>query len=253
MGVTGDPDENLARVTEAVKRAARADARLLALPECSLSGYPPIHYDSPADIDAARIAELNACVCSAARDAGIAVVLGTVTMSSEGLLNSALVISAEGEILGRYDKLHLMPEDRKFFRPGWAVPVFDVAGASVGVQICYDARFPEAFRLLREQGAQVIVNISNACGSDTWKAPVLEGTYRARAAENSCYLVAVNAAGPLQMATSRIVSPIGLDLAVANQDREEDLFADLDLYECERGYFFDRRTDLFRVECASCP
>ena len=247
MKVGADLEANFGCIRKAINYAAGEGAELIALPECALSGYPPHHWKHRDEIDTARIAELNSEVAQVAGENGIYVVLGTVLMSSDGLLNSALVISNGGEILGRYDKLHLMADDKKFFAAGVGVRTFEAAGVKMGVLICYDARFPEPFRYLREQGAQLIVNISNACGADTWKAPVLEGTYRARAAENTCFLVAVNAAGPLQMAASRIVDPLGLDLASANYDREEMLFAEIDLAEAEQGYFHDRRTDQFEI------
>ena len=253
MNVSGDPDSNFRKICDGMELAAEGKAELLALPECALPGYPPHHYRRPDEIDAVRIAELNGEVADQADKHGIWVVLGTVLMSSEGLLNSALVISDDGEIVGRYDKLHLMPDDKDFFAPGAGARTFDVAGVRTGVMICYDARFPEPFRYLREQGARLIVNISNACGGDTWKVPVLEGTYRARASENSCFVIAVNAAGPLQMATSRIVNPLGLDLASAEEDREEMLFAEIDPSETDAGYFYDRRTDQFEVNAKFSP
>ena len=247
MTVTGDTEANFARIADGIEKAAAAGAQLVALPECAISGYPPHHQTSLDEIDTARIAELNGEVCELAGKHAIAVVLGTILMSSEGLLNSALLISPEGDTIGRYDKLHLMPDDKDYFAPGVGLAPFELNGLTVGVLICYDARFPEPFRYLRECGARLIVNISNARGGDTWKRPVLEGTYRTRASENSCFLVAVNAAGPDQMAVSRIVNPVGLDLAFAQPDTEEMLIADLDLSETETGYFFDRRTDQFGV------
>lgn len=253
MPVTADVETNFARIEEGISEAAQGGARMLALPECALSGYPPLHCADSDEIDTARIAELNAEVCALAAASGIWVVLGTILMSSEGMLNTALVISGEGEVAGRYDKLHLMPGDRFYFTPGTGVPIFHAGAMPFGVLICYDARFPEPFRYLRECGAQVIFNISNACGGDTWKMPVLEGTYRTRASENTCFVVAANAAGPLQMATSRIVDPLGLDLAAANQDREEMLFADLNLSDTESGYFHDRRTDQFSLRAKWLP
>jgi len=247
MTVTADADRNFDRIAEGIAAAAGAGARLLALPECAVSGYPPLHHSSPADIDTVRIAELNAEVCGLASSNRIWVVLGTILMSSDGLLNSALIISDTGEIVDSYDKLHLMPMDRRFFAPGARVPMFDVDSVPFGALICYDARFPEPFRYLREEGARVIVNISNACGGEIWKRPVLEGTYRTRASENSCFVVAVNAAGPEQMAVSRIVDPLGLDLAAASPDSQEMLIAEIDPSETNSGYFYDRRTDMFRV------
>ncbi len=247
MQVGADIEANFGRIGKAIESAAKQGAQLLALPECALPGYPPHHHAGPDEIDTAATALFNAEVAQLAGRNSIHVILGTILMSSEGLLNSALVISNEGEILGRYDKLHLMEDDKRFFVPGVGARNFQLGGLSTGVLICYDARFPEPFRYLREQGAQMIVVISNACGSDTWKRPVLEGTYRARAAENTCFLIAVNAAGPLQMATSRIVNPLGLDLASAGYDHEEMLFAQIDPAETDAGYFYDRRTDQFRV------
>ena len=253
MNVSRDVGSNFRKICDGIELAAEEGARLLALPECALPGYPPHHLKRPDEIDTAGITELNDGVAEEAGKHGIWVALGTVLMSSDGLLNSALVISDDGAIVGRYDKLHLMPEDRDFFVPGAGAQTFDVAGVQTGVMICYDARFPEPFRYLREQGARLIVNISNACGRDTWKVPVLEGTYRARASENSCFVIAVNAAGPLQMATSRIVNPLGLDLASANQDREEMLFAEIDPSETDTGYYHDRRTDQFEVNAKFSP
>lgn len=247
MRVTADLDANFRSISRAIRRAAAEGARLLVLPECAISGYPPLHHGSISDIDTLRIAEMNGEICEMARRHSIWVVLGTILMSSSGLLNSALVISDEGEIVGRQDKLHLMSGDREFFAPGVGAQVFDIAGMPVGVLVCYDVRFPEASRYLRESGAQVVVYILNACGGETWKLPVLEGTFRCRAAENSCFVMAVNAAGPLQMATSRICEPMGLDLAAARRDTPQMLFADIDLSATKRGYFHDRRTDQFAV------
>lgn len=247
MRVTPDIDANFRNISSAVRRAAVNKAKLLVLPECALSGYPPLHHDSRANIDTVRIAELNSQVCDLARQHRIWVVLGTILMSSEGLLNSALVISDEGEIVCRYDKMHLMGGDRKFFAPGVGARIVNIAGIPTGIQICYDVRFPEAFRYLREQGAKMIVLILNACGGETWKLPVLEGTFRCRAAENTCFVVAVNAAGPLQMATSRICDPLGLDLAAARRETQQMILADIDPSLADRGYFDDRRKDQFAI------
>ncbi len=248
MPVSAKLEENFRKIKAGIEEAASKGACLIAFPECAVSGYPPLHHKKIEDIDTTAIAELNGDICELAKENNIWVVVGTIVMSSEGLLNSALVISDDGNIAGRYDKLHLMPEDKEFFVPGVGTQVFMMNEIFFGVAICYDARFPEPFRYLRQQGARLLINISNACGGSTWKQPVLEGTYRTRASENTCFFVAVNAAGPLQMANSRICNPLGLDLAVANVDREEMLFADIDICETQEGYYYDRRSDQFKIE-----
>ncbi len=248
MRVCADPEANFARVSEGIRAASSAGAKLVAFPECAISGYPPLHYADASDVNVQLIREMNDQAARLARESDIWVVVGTITEGSGGLLNSALVISSAGELVGRYDKMHLMPLDRRYFVPGTGVRPFRAGEMLLGVQICYDVRFPEGFRYLREQGARLMVIILNACGGDTWKLPVLEGAFRTRAAENTSFVVAVNAAGPLQMATSRVCDPRGLDLASANVDREEMLFADIDLAQAETGIFDDRRTDLFQVK-----
>lgn len=247
MQVSPSPELNFERIRDGIQEASSAGAKMVVFPECALSGYPPLHYPDPGGIDLPLIGRLNDEVCLASREAGIWTVFGTITVGSEGLLNSALVISDRGELVGKYDKLHLMPLDKLYFAPGRGVSTFRAGEFVFGVQICYDARFPEAFRYLREQGARLMIIILNACGGETWKLPVLEGTFRTRASESTAFVVAANAAGPLQMAASRICSPRGLDLASANVDCEEMLFADIDLSQADSGYFDDRRKDQFEV------
>ncbi|MHB9036928.1 MAG: carbon-nitrogen hydrolase family protein [Armatimonadota bacterium] len=247
MSVSADLEMNLSKIQSGVERAAAEGAKLIALPECAVSGYPPLSHKCIEDIDIARIAEINEEIRLLAAKNKIWVVVGTIVSDTKGLLNSALVVSSEGELIGRYDKMHLMPMDKKFFTPGDGVQLFHMDDIPFGVLICYDVRFPEPYRYLRERGARFIVTILNACGSDTWKLPVLEGAIRTRAAENSCFHIAVNAAGPLQMAASRICNPRGLDLAAADVDHEEMILAEIDLTETETGIFFDRRSDLFQM------
>jgi predicted amidohydrolase len=247
MSVTADIQANTRAICAGIAEAAACGAGVVVFPECAVSGYPPLCHSAPSDIHLADVDRAHRTICDAARRAGVWTIVGTVTAQDGDLLNTALVIGPDGVVRGEYSKLHLMEDDRRFFRAGERLPVFDMDGIPFGVQICYDARFPEPFRLLKEAGVRVVFNLSNACGSDTWKVPVLEGVYRARASENGIYLVAVNAAGPLQMAVSRILDTNGLTLAAANQDIEETIIADLDLMLVGPGHFDTRRTDLFEV------
>ena len=251
MTVTSSPEDNYERIEMAVRQAAQAGARVIALPECALCGYPPMYFAHPWDIDAVSISRLNYSVAELAARHHIWVILGTIKQDQNRLVNSALVIDDGGDVVMRYDKLHLMPADERFFSPGETLTAFEIDGVHMGVLICYDARFPEPFRHLRNQGARVIVNISHCVGPEMWKLPVLEGTYRARASENSCFLIAVNAAGPQQFAVSRIVGPAGVDVVAAKIDTEQLLIADIDPQQTDEGYYYDRRDDLFDVRFTS--
>jgi predicted amidohydrolase len=113
-----------------------------------------------------------------------------------GIRNTALVIGADGEIAGGYDKIHLFDariDGRSFEASGVETagdrPVLlNVAGATLGLTICYDVRFPELYRALALAGAQVLLvpaAFTHRTGEAHW-----ELLLRARAVENSAYVVA---------------------------------------------------------------
>jgi len=247
MFVSADIDRNVEKIAGAMEAAAANGTNALVLPECAISGYPPLHHKAESEIDHARIEAANKEMAKLCRDHGLWLIAGTMTRRAARVYNTALVISPEGKLIGRYDKLHLTEEDKEWFTPGKTVPVFDFGGAVFAALICLDTRFPEPFRYLKSLGAAVVFTIFNACGGATWKVPVLEGTFRCRAAENNIYVVAVNAAGPLQMAVSRICDPDGLSLAEADMDKEEMIYAVLDLPSVGEAFYGQRRADVFEV------
>lgn len=117
---------------------------------------------------------------------------------------SSLLISDQGELAGRYDKIHLFDvqvadkasvyQESRFIEPGEIQPVvFDIDGVRLGLSICYDLRFPELYRLLMMQGADVVVvpsAFTHRTGAAHWHALL-----QARAIENQCYMAGVDQAG----------------------------------------------------------
>jgi predicted amidohydrolase len=136
-------------------------------------------------------------------------------------------MTAAGGLAARYDKVHLFPPDRPYYRGGDEQVAVDVNGVAVGLQVCYDLRFPEGYRALLDHGAQVVVQGFFGLG-DPWKRPVMAGHLRSRAAENGCFMVAANVAGAGQIVTSQIVDPLGVVLAEAEPDLPALVIADLD-------------------------
>ena len=247
LRISHDPEANFNRIVQALSDAKAAGADFAALPECAVSGYPPLNPNKRAVLPVDLIESLNERLPAEARRIGIACVVGTIVGIGGALRNSALVIDEEGKLLGRADKLHLMKPDKLYFEPGDELRAFDWRGMKIGVAVCYDIRFPEPFRLLKAMGAQAVIVPLHACGPDAWKVPVLEAAFRTRAAENTYHIIAANAAGPNQMCVSRICDPDGVSLAAAELNAEEIICADLNPDESKGSIYDDRRADLFEV------
>lgn len=228
IAVTNHIQENVKTIIDTVVQTAAQEADLVLFPETSISDYSPVlgHLRDPAEWP--TIQQGLEAIAGAAREHCIWVIVGTDAWD-EGWHNRLYVFDEAGETVTTYDKVHLTSDDCDYYQPGNAPTLFDLNGIPVGLQICYDVRFPEGYRELLHQGAQVILQGFYGAGSNTWKYPVMNAHIRGRAAESGCFLVTANVAGPLQIVASMIVDPQGLVLAQANQDWPQVLLADLDL------------------------
>jgi predicted amidohydrolase len=207
----------------------------------------------------------------AAKQHRMAMVLPYGERDGRCFYNSAAVIGRDGRILGTYRKTHIpaiFPSnlqggtgsyEKFYFTPGSSLPVFEIDGIKVGVQICYDRKFPEGSRALAMQGAEVLfMPICAATYGEmklrdhSWDLPL-----RARAYENGTFVVAVNRAGNeagrRHIGRSMIVSPIGGEIMCeAGEDEAELLVATLDLDEVGTAqkslpWWRDRRPELYGV------
>ncbi len=240
MRTASDPEANARRIHTAVTDAVEAGADLLVTPECALCGYLP-----EPDIDFALLGALQDEVVAHAADAGMHLVLGTTRVAGDRRFNTALLFSPTGALVGHYDKTHLTVGDQNVFAPGDALPVFRLGDWTVAIQICFDMRFAENWRILRGKGAELIVQPTNASCGAAWKVPVLEGAIRTRAADNGIYIVCANDARPPQMMVSAICDPHGCDLARAPENEEALLVATLDRTKLDPAIYNQRRTDLW--------
>lgn len=229
IAVTDNLSRNLETILNAIRREAARQIDIVLFPETALSGYSvKLGHPRPPEEWPPIQAALQA-VAAAAREYGLWVVVGCDAWNDGAWTNRMYAFSDAGEQVAHYDKVHLTRDDTHFYRQGKRDVVFDLNGICVGLQVCYDVRFPEGYRALLDQGARVVLQGFNAASGGTWKLPVLAAHLRSRAAENGFYVVAANAAGPLQMVVSQIIDPDGLILAQANQDCEEIIEAELNL------------------------
>jgi len=221
-----DTDENARQCAELVATSAGEGADLAVLPEASMF-FDPAKEQADRPHGQTLDGEFVAAVAEAAKAHGIAVLVGL----SESLpgrrddkrdSNTVVVVSATGETLGAYRKIHLYDafgyRESEQIRPGEIGQplVFQVGDISVGVLTCYDLRFPEAFRWVTDAGADLIaVPAAWAVGpakEDHWRTLV-----RARAIENTIYVAAAGQTGPPSCGQSIVVDPMGVELANAGE------------------------------------
>jgi predicted amidohydrolase len=215
--------------------AEKPDSRLVVFPELHLfgDGNPDLQrtealQDSAEPLGGPRVKELK----QLAADLGIWLVPGSVCeRGPEGqLFNTQLVLSPEGELAGYYRKIFPW---RPFepYDPGDRFTTVDLKGIGrVGLNICYDAWYPEVSRQLAWMGAEVILNVVKTTTPDRRQELVLA---KANAIVNQVFVVSVNCAGPTGKGLSLIVDPEGNTLAEADDDAPVLLTADLDLTAVE--------------------
>lgn len=157
------------------------------------------------------------------------IVSGFNERKGQDLFNSAVLIH-NGNIKGIYQKLHLFYREKEFFKAGeTGLPIFKVGEIKIGIQICFDWMFPEAWRVLALKGADIICHPSNLVlpGLAQRAVPV-------HAMINRIYTITANRIGTESDLTftgiSTIASPRGKILAQASDTQTEVITVDIDPY-----------------------
>jgi predicted amidohydrolase len=227
----GDVEGNLRRCLERLDEAAESGCKLVVFPECALSGYM-----FAAAAEAARAAievlgpETDALLAACAR-LELHCVIGVLERAGETLLNSALLLGP-GALVGAYRKSHIALIGADCFTtPGEeSYQVFETPVGRIGLQICYDWRFPEITRVLALGGAEIVAHPTN---SPVAARELADYVPRTRAVENAVYFLTANRvgveAGTTFFGCSQVVDPFGTVLALADDASESLILADVDL------------------------
>jgi len=192
---------NLNEARRLIEKAAEQGARLVVLPE-----YFPIIGMSDTDKIAVReqpgSGPIQAFLSEAARRHKIWLVGGSIPLAAsvpDKVLNTCLVFDERGEQVARYDKIHLFNLDlgnehyheASTIEPGKQVVVVDSPFGRIGLAVCYDLRFPELFRAMKNVDIIVLPSAFTATtGKMHWEPLV-----RARAIENLAYVIAAAQGG----------------------------------------------------------
>ena len=240
---------NLVRAQDLLAQAAAAGAELAVLPEyfCLLGRQDT---DKLAQQEAPGQGPIQQALSDAARTLGMWVVGGTLPLRDEPgpapaarVRNTCLVFAPDGSTVARYDKIHLFRFDNgrerydesRVLDPGRVPAVFDLPSRDghvwrVGLSVCYDLRFPELYRTLAAQGADLLL-VPSAFTWTTGQAH-WELLLRARAVENLAWVVAPAQGGAHENGRrtwghSAIVDPWGTVLA-CQPEGEAVVLAELD-------------------------
>ncbi len=263
---TGDKDSMIKRHEELARDAAAAGVQVIGFQELFYGPYFGIvqdqkYYSYVEPIPGPTVERFQAL----AKELGMVIILPIYEVANEGeYYNTAAVIDADGSLLGSYRKHHIpnLPQfwEKFYFRPGnLGYPVFDTAVGRVGVYICYDRHFPEGWRELGLNNAQLVFNPSATKPGLSNRLWELEQP--AAAAANQYFVAANNRIGlesdefgdeAVQFyGSSYFVDPRGNYVGeVASTDKEEVVIRDLDFDEISRTrndwqFYRDRRPDSY--------
>jgi predicted amidohydrolase len=239
LTASADKAANLERAEGLVTRAASLGADVIALPEkWNGVGHADELRALAEPLDGGESVE---ALASWARTHGVSIVGGSITERRAGrdkLSNTSLVFAPDGSLVAAYRKIHLFDvevggvvyRESEAEEAGAEAVVAQVEDWPVGLTVCYDLRFPELYRVLALEGAELLTvpaNFTERTGRDHW-----EVLLRARAIENQCYVAAPAQVGePMRgrrsYGRSLIVDPWGTVLAQA-PDEQCVIVAELD-------------------------
>jgi predicted amidohydrolase len=207
------------QIRSAIERASAAETSLVVLPEESMIAS----LEAPADLGIVASQEWQPFVdfvCELATEFSVAIIVGGYEPGPHGRpYNSLLAVNSSGEVLAVYRKIHLYDgfnyRESDEVEAGIEPPaVIDIDGFRIGLITCYDLRFPELARVLVDRGADVL-SISAAWVRGPRKEDHWTTLVRARAIENTCWVLAAGSTAADCIGESMIVDPFGVVQAAA--------------------------------------
>lgn len=216
---TENTSDNLDAVRRFAEQAQQQGASLLVLPEYSSFTAPCFDgriVDNAESLDGPFVT----AVSQIARQRSLGIVVGMVEAIPDRATayNTIVMLTPDGEPAATYRKVHLYDalgvRESEWIEPGEHsdAPVMEIHGMCFGAQTCYDLRFPETTRVLLDAGADVVIVVAQwvpgPLKEDHWTTLL-----RARAIENTCYVVAAGQSSPTGTGCSMIVDPMGVVIA----------------------------------------
>lgn len=221
-----DMAQNLADIRSLATLAAGRGAKLVVFPEYSSFFVPELGERS---VTAAEPIDgpFATALAALAEELGVHLIAGMLetTTDPKRFSNTLVAFDAQGTLVAKYRKLHLYDafgqkeSDWVVAGPIEQPETFMLGGLTVGLQTCYDVRFPEVTRRIVDAGADLIL-----LPSEWVRGPLKEHHWRtlvtARALENTVYIAAADQAPPIGAGNSMIVDPMGIELATIGENTD---------------------------------
>ena len=216
-------DANLAVMAELAATARGRGATLVVFPEYSSFFTPTMGPDwiaAAEPLDGPFVRGLAAIAAAQ----GVIVVAGMLEAAGSRAHNTVVAIHPDGSRLAAYRKLHLYDafgaKESEWIAPGeFAIETFSWAGFTVGLQTCYDIRFPEVTRSLVDAGVELVI-----VPAEWVRGPLKEHHWRtlltARAIENTVYIAAADHAPPIGVGNSMVLDPMGVELVTIGETKD---------------------------------
>lgn len=220
-----DPAANLETIARLAGDAASRGALLVVAPEYS-SYFTPAMDASWREHAESLHGPFARGLAGIAAELGVWVVAGLIELvpgEEQRVSNTLVAFDDKGEVVAHYRKQHLYDafgqRESDWIVPGSLdqTPVFAWQGFTVGLQTCYDLRFPEVTRRLVDAGAELVL-----LPAEWVRGPLKEAHWRtlvaARAIENTAYVAAAGQAPPVGVGNSVVVDPMGVDLVSLGEE-----------------------------------
>lgn len=206
-------ERNLKYVLDLMNKAKRSKADIVHLPECALSGYAGVDFDSTDYIDFDALREATQQVMTLAGKNKQWVVLGSTHQltGKRKPHNCLYLIGPNGKIADRYDKMFCMPGEMDLFTPGNQIVEFNINGIKCSLLICYDVRFPEIYRELKKRKVECIFqSFYNARQTErTVHTDIMRQSMQCRAASNYFWVSMTNSCAYYSAYPSCLIQPDG--------------------------------------------
>jgi agmatine deiminase len=244
--VSEDIKKNMENTVAKIKEAAEKGAQIICLQELYRTRYFPTDEQKDVTLLAESVpGDTTLTLSDLAKELNVTIIAPIFEADDSGKhYNTAVVIDADGKIMGRYRKMHI-PHDPFFYEKSYfdvgdtGYQVFRAANVSFGVLICYDQWFPEAARTLALQGADLIFYPSaigylegDPLSQEDWHA-AWENIQRSHAIANGIHVAAINRVGTEGeikfWGASFVSDAFGRLIKRAGEENEEVLVAELDI------------------------